>query len=115
MAGIKELRQRLKEDPKFREEIQGYATSDARLAAVQRAGYLVRTSELCTVPGLEASDQEPLSPASLDEIVGGEGPTLINSQITDAVTQTNVKVLGEAPAEAMDEALIPNALDLDEE
>ena len=28
------------------------------------------------------------------------GP-LVNSQITDAVTQTNVKVLGEAPAEAL--------------
>lgn len=26
---------------------------------------------------------------------------LVNSQITDAVTQTNVKVLGEAPAEAL--------------
>ncbi len=25
----------------------------------------------------------------------------VNSQITDAVTQTNVKVLGEAPAQAM--------------
>lgn len=28
-------------------------------------------------------------------------PDLVNSQITDAVTQTNVKVLGEAPAEAL--------------
>lgn len=28
-------------------------------------------------------------------------PTAVNSQITDAVTQTNVKVLGEAPAMAM--------------
>ncbi|WP_210418557.1 RebB family R body protein [Aliikangiella coralliicola] len=28
-------------------------------------------------------------------------PTLVNSQITDAVTQTNTKVLGEAPAMAM--------------
>lgn len=28
------------------------------------------------------------------------GP-LVNTQITDAVTQTNVKVLGEAPAEAL--------------
>ncbi len=28
------------------------------------------------------------------------GP-LVNPQITDAVTQTNVKVLGEAPAEAL--------------
>lgn len=27
--------------------------------------------------------------------------TTVNSQITDAVTQTNVKVLGEAPAEAL--------------
>ncbi len=27
--------------------------------------------------------------------------TAVNSQITDAVTQTNVKVLGEAPAEAL--------------
>ncbi len=27
--------------------------------------------------------------------------TPVNSQITDAVTQTNVKVLGEAPAQAM--------------
>ena len=26
---------------------------------------------------------------------------LVNAQITDAVTQTNVKVLGEAPAEAL--------------
>jgi len=26
---------------------------------------------------------------------------LVNAQITDAVTQTNVKVLGEAPAEAV--------------
>lgn len=26
---------------------------------------------------------------------------LVNTQITDAVTQTNVKVLGEAPAEAL--------------
>jgi predicted amino acid racemase len=26
---------------------------------------------------------------------------LVNSQITDAVTQTNVKVVGEAPAEAL--------------
>ena len=26
---------------------------------------------------------------------------LVNSQVTDAVTQTNVKVLGEAPAEAL--------------
>lgn len=26
---------------------------------------------------------------------------MVNSQITDAVTQTNVKVLGEAPAQAM--------------
>lgn len=28
-------------------------------------------------------------------------PTAVNSQITDAVTQTNVKVLAEAPAIAM--------------
>ena len=28
-------------------------------------------------------------------------PTSVNSQITDAVTQANVKVLGEAPAMAM--------------
>lgn len=28
-------------------------------------------------------------------------PTAVNSQITDAVTQTSVKVLGEAPAMAM--------------
>lgn len=28
-------------------------------------------------------------------------PTSVNSQITDAVTQSNVKVLGEAPALAM--------------
>jgi hypothetical protein len=27
--------------------------------------------------------------------------TAVNSQITDAITQTNVKVLGEAPAQAM--------------
>lgn len=27
--------------------------------------------------------------------------TPVNSQITDAVTQTNVKVLGEAPAQSM--------------
>jgi len=28
-------------------------------------------------------------------------PTPVNSQITDAVTQANVKVLGEAPAQSM--------------
>ena len=28
-------------------------------------------------------------------------PTAVNSQITDAVTQANVKVLGDAPAQAM--------------
>jgi hypothetical protein len=28
-------------------------------------------------------------------------PTAVNSQITDAITQTNVQVLGEAPAMAM--------------
>lgn len=28
-------------------------------------------------------------------------PDPVNSQITDAVTQTNVKVVGEAPAQAM--------------
>jgi hypothetical protein len=28
-------------------------------------------------------------------------PLTVNTQITDAVTQTNVKVLGEAPAEAL--------------
>ena len=28
-------------------------------------------------------------------------PTAVNSQITDAVTQTNVKVLGDAPAMAL--------------
>ena len=28
-------------------------------------------------------------------------PTLLNGQITDAVTQANLKVLGEAPAEAL--------------
>ncbi|MEM7049615.1 MAG: RebB family R body protein [Acidobacteriota bacterium] len=28
-------------------------------------------------------------------------PTLVNGQITDAVTQTNVKILGEAPGEAL--------------
>lgn len=28
-------------------------------------------------------------------------PTAVNDQITDAITQTNVKVLGEAPAQAM--------------
>lgn len=33
---------------------------------------------------------------------------LVNAQITDAVTQTNVKVLGEAPAEAV--ALATQAL-----
>ena len=27
--------------------------------------------------------------------------TLVNGQVTDAVTQTNVKVLGEAPAQSM--------------
>ncbi|MCJ2185355.1 RebB family R body protein [Novosphingobium beihaiensis] len=28
-------------------------------------------------------------------------PTAVNSQITDAVTQTNVEVLGDAPAQAL--------------
>jgi len=28
-------------------------------------------------------------------------PTAVNDQITDAVTQTNVKVTGESPAQAM--------------
>jgi len=28
-------------------------------------------------------------------------PTAVNSQITDAVTQSNVKVLGDAPAQAL--------------
>jgi hypothetical protein len=28
-------------------------------------------------------------------------PTSVNSQITDAITQANVKVLGDAPAQAM--------------
>jgi hypothetical protein len=28
-------------------------------------------------------------------------PTTVNSQITDAVTQSNVKVLGEAPAQSL--------------
>lgn len=28
-------------------------------------------------------------------------PTLVNGQITDAVTQANVKVLGDAPAQAL--------------
>lgn len=28
-------------------------------------------------------------------------PTTVNEQVTDAVTQTNVKVLAEAPAESM--------------
>ncbi|HSF42185.1 MAG TPA: RebB family R body protein [Thermoanaerobaculia bacterium] len=28
-------------------------------------------------------------------------PTLVNGQITDAVTQANVKILGEAPAQAL--------------
>ncbi len=32
---------------------------------------------------------------------GAAYPTAVNSQITDAVTQANVKVLGEAPAMAM--------------
>lgn len=93
MAGIEELRRRLRDDAQFREEIQGGATDAARLAAVQRAGYQVTLEELRTVPGLEACDQEPLSLASLDRIVGGAGSTPMSPQITDAVTQTNVKVL----------------------
>ncbi len=28
-------------------------------------------------------------------------PTPVNSQVTDAITQTNVKVVGEAPAQAV--------------
>lgn len=32
-------------------------------------------------------------------------PYVVNSQITDAVTQTNVKVLGEGPAEGADMAI----------
>jgi hypothetical protein len=28
-------------------------------------------------------------------------PTTVNSQITDSVTQTNTKVIGETPAQAM--------------
>lgn len=36
-------------------------------------------------------------------------PTAVNSQITDAVTQTNVKVLGEAPAQAMGSLFQTNA------
>ena len=28
-------------------------------------------------------------------------PTAVNNQITDSITQTNVKVLGEAPAQAI--------------
>ena len=35
-------------------------------------------------------------------------PTLVNGQITDAITQTNVKVLGEAPAQSM--ALVYQAM-----
>jgi hypothetical protein len=31
-------------------------------------------------------------------------PTAVNSQITDAVTQTNVKVVGDAPAMALSDA-----------
>ncbi|WP_372784955.1 RebB family R body protein [Phenylobacterium sp.] len=32
-------------------------------------------------------------------------PSIVNPQITDAVTQTNVKVLGEGPAEGADMAI----------
>jgi hypothetical protein len=32
-------------------------------------------------------------------------PVIVNPQITDAVTQTNVKVLGEGPAEGVDIAI----------
>ncbi|SMF52846.1 RebB family R body protein [Pseudogulbenkiania subflava] len=41
-------------------------------------------------------------------------PTLVNGQITDAATQTNVKVLGEAPAEALGtlEETVSQSLDL---
>ena len=36
-------------------------------------------------------------------------PTEVNTQITDAVTQTNVKVLEEAPAQAMGEIYQENS------
>lgn len=41
-------------------------------------------------------------------------PTLVNGQITDAVTQTNVKVLGEAPELALGtlEETVSQSIDL---
>ena len=42
-----------------------------------------------------------LSDDELDNISAGAFPTSVNDQITDSVTQANVKVLGDAPAVAM--------------
>ena len=39
-------------------------------------------------------------------------PTAVNDQITDSITQTNVKVLGEAPAEAMGQLQVPLGSDV---
>jgi phenylpyruvate tautomerase PptA (4-oxalocrotonate tautomerase family) len=36
-------------------------------------------------------------------------PTAVNDQITDAVTESNVKVLGDAPATALDELYLATA------
>ena len=36
-----------------------------------------------------------------DEPIIGTLPTPVNAQVTDAVTQTNVKLVGESPAESI--------------
>lgn len=42
-----------------------------------------------------------LAEEELADVSGGAYPTAVNSQITDSVTQVNVKVAGDAPAIAM--------------
>ena len=48
-----------------------------------------------------AAKKTVLCGKELDKVAGGAVPTAVNGQITDAVTQTNTKILGEAPAMAM--------------
>lgn len=47
------------------------------------------------------SKQDKILTEELEQVSGGAFPTAVNDQITDAVTQANLKVLGDAPALAL--------------
>lgn len=91
LAGSEKMQKELDElKPKTVEELISYAEKSKICFSREELKEI-----LAEIGAIQLSDEE------LETVSAGAFPTAVNSQITDSVTQANVKVLGDAPAIAM--------------